>query len=382
MLLLTDNWPALLETCAPTGRWQRRPRAGGALDIRASRAAGSRPLAWRGLIRFPADRIHKAVVEALVPGALELGTPDEEWSRSHAFTSRSRRDEVSGRIGFREEVPEPRQRLLEQNGALLIKAHYALWARAFAETEGKPGAPVSVTLSQLCDDLGYARLQNGAHRPDTKRQALQILETLAALELDARYHAPDGRRVRLEGSLWRLHSHCEETRSVQYGPGEWFLEPVWRKHNHSVGLAGAGLLQLRPDRDRWAICLSAYLAALSRMNGYRPLTLRAQTLLEKSGLLHAERRNPARMREMLERALERAETAGLLSQWDWLSEPAPEPDMDSPLDLAALLHAGADWQDGRLMFHWPEEFQARAQRLRPPTPARRKLPKETARPRL
>src|SRR5205814_7472090 len=134
---------------------------------------GPQPLTWRGCIRFPADRIHKAVVEALVPGTLAVpvggstgGEEGGEWEWRYAFTAGGRRDRLEGAIGFRRAPREDLARLLERNPALAIKAHYALWARAFAENDASPGAPTRITLSQFCDDLGYARLENGAHRPE------------------------------------------------------------------------------------------------------------------------------------------------------------------------------------------------------------------------
>src|SRR5262249_30233508 len=147
------------------------------------------------------------------------------------------------------------QRLLEENNALLIKVHYALWARAYAETDADPDRPFRVSLSQLCDDLGYARLRNGAHRPGCKRQAQRIVELLAALRLDVESHAPTGRRTRLSGPAWRLLPGSDSERSFELVPGDWFGDPLWRAANRCVGLAGAGLLRLRPDRDRWAICV-------------------------------------------------------------------------------------------------------------------------------
>jgi hypothetical protein len=124
-----------------------------------------------------------------------------------------------------------------------------------------------------------------------------------------------------------------------------------------VGLAPAALLQLRPDRDAWVLRVGSYLASLARMNGYRPLTLRVRTLLERSGLASAESRNPARMREKLERALERLEETGCLGSWDWSGSDS-EPDMDSPGDLAQL--GGAEnWTELRLTLQWPSVIGVR-----------------------
>lgn len=344
---------------------RRQPPARGAGGLRAGLGAPPpRPLTWRGCIRFPGDRIHKAVVEALVPGALELPPPGEErWARRHAFETGSLRHRLRGTIGFRRDLPPRLAELLDRGAPLLLKAHYALWARAFAETDADPRTPVVVSLSRFCDDLGYARLANGAHRPAVKRQAAALLELLSLLELAIEFRAPDGRLRRLEGPVWTRLPALGEAGQVVYVPGPWFGDPAWRGQGGRVALAGAGLLALRPDRDRWAICAGAYLAALARMNGYRPLTLRVRTLLEKSGLARAERRNPARMREKLERALERLEEAGVLGSWDWADGDEAEPDMEAPAALAALAEAAGGWAERRVRLEWPAVLRAREEAL-------------------
>jgi hypothetical protein len=352
-------------------RLRRRPvgsRRAVVLRAGPGRSGVAPTLARAGCLRFPADRIHKAVVEALVPGALDVvtiadGEGEKSWSQQYSFATGGGRDRLVGRIGFRTPPGGETARLLRQGHALLIKAYYALWARHFAQGGSGPAAPVPVTLSRFCDDLGYARLANGAHRPAAKRQAARVLELLAALELAVEYRAPDGRTWRLEGPVWECRPAGESGRAFTCRPGSWFADAAWQAWNGRVGLAGAGLLELRPDRDRWAICLGGYLAPLARMNGYRPLTLRVRTLLAKSGLSRAERRNPARMREKLERALERLETAGVLGGWDWVGG-GGEPDMDAPADLASLAAAATGWADRSLLIRWPPELQAREGPLR------------------
>jgi hypothetical protein len=293
------------------------------------------------------------VVEALVPGALAEG---EGWFRAFPFETGSSRDRLEGRIGFRVPPSEDALGWMRQGGALAVKAHFALWARAFAEHGEDPGAPTSLTLSRFCDDLGYARLDNGAHRPASKRQALRALELLASLEIEASYRTPDRRNCRLGGPVWNLDVLPQ---SFRYRPGPWSEEPVWRAFNGQVALAHAGLLRLRPDREQWAIFTAGYLASLARMNGYRPVTLRARTLLEKTGLAHAERRNPGRMREKLERALDRLEDAGVIRQWDWDS-PGAEPDMDRGADLRDLAASAEGWMERVVLISWPAELDGRA----------------------
>jgi hypothetical protein len=354
-------------------RLRRSPayRANGALEIRAGGAGlrPARPLVWHGMVRFASDRIHKGVVEALAGGFTFTPYDPEEREAgarleySCELAGRGLRDRLRGRLGFRSE-PDARERtVLDEHHAQLLKLQFALWARAFAETDADPSQPTCVTLPQLCDDLGYRRQQNGSHRPEHKRQVAEWVELLTSLEVEAEYEAPDGRRARLTGPVWRRFPDWELDRVIAYAPGSWYADPAWSRFNRQVGLVHAGLLALRPDRDPWAIRTGAYLACLSRINGYRPLTVRVSTLLEKTGLAEAERRNPSRMREMLERALERLESCGVIAQWDWFHAASDEPDMDCPDELAGLAEIVPGWENRSLVIRWPEALRGRAASL-------------------
>lgn len=340
------------------------PNAKRLLDIRAGSSGRrpARPLGWHGLIRFSSDRIHKAVVESLTSGF--TFTPHEFSSErdlhlAREFGGRSGRDYLSGRLGFRLPPTDRERELLNGHRAQLIKLQFALWARAFAETDAEPARPAVVTLSQLCDDLGYHRQQNGSHRPEHKRQVAEWVALLTSIELEAEYEAPDGQRVHLTGPLWRRFPDWELDRQIAFAPGPWYANTVWSRFNRRVGLFSAALLSLRPDRDRWAIGIGGYLACLARMNGYRPLTLRVATFLERTGLQEAERRNPSRMREMLERALEQLEACGAIAQWDWFNADPYEPDMDTPAVLEQLLGSAPGWADRSLVIRWPEALRHR-----------------------
>lgn len=339
------------------------PRPGNPLEIRLA----ARPLTWHGCLRFPADRIQKGFIESLMPGAPDHPGELPKQRCGYQIDVRGTRDRLRGTLGFHlEEDAET----ATQGSALLAKLHLVLWSRAFAETDGDLSRETEVTLSQLCDDLGYARLKNGAHRPETRRHVARLLELLGQAELDLEYDAPDGSRARLTGRFWDLRAQAD-SRTVRYRVGEWFFHPVWRRFNAAVGLAPAGLLELRTDRDAWALRLGAYLAVLARMNGYRPLALRVRTLLEKTGLAHAERRNPARMREKLERALERLEEVGVLADWDWEAN-GPEPEMDDPAVLAALAEEAEHWRERKVLLRWPQPLRAREAAL---TSARERHPR-------
>ena len=342
------------------------------LDIRGGGTSRrvARPLVWHGLIRFSSDRIHKAALETLACGFHFIpNDPDDRMARhdlrhGRPFHSVGGKDRLEGRLGFRRSLTDRERELLNEHRAQLIKLQFALWARAFAETNADPSRPTVVMLSQLCEDLGYRRLQNGTHRPEHKRQVAEWINLLTSIELDAEYCAPDGRRVRLTGPLWRRFPDWEGDRVIAFAPGPWCAEPVWSRYNQRVGLIGAELLALRPDRDRWAISTGAYLATLARMNGYRSLTLRVATLIERTGLKDAEQRNPSRMREMLERALEQLEAAGVIAQWDWFNADASEPDMDAPGELMGLTTSSMHWTERCLVIRWPAQLHDREGVLR------------------
>lgn len=342
------------------------------LDIRAGGVSRrvARPLVRHGLIRFSSDRVHKAAIEALaggfhfIPNDPDHRTAAPDMRPKRAFLSSGGKDRLEGNLGFRRSLTDRERELLSEQRAQLIKLQFALWARAFAETDADPSRPAVVTLSQLCEDLGYRRLQNGAHRPEHKRQVAEWVELLTAIELEGEYCAPDGRRVNLHGPLWRRFRDWEGDRVIAFAPGPWYADPVWSRFNRRVGLIGAGLLSLRPDRDRWAISAGAYLATLARMNGYRTLTLRVATLIERTGLEDAEQRNPSRMREMLERALEQLEAAGVIAQWDWFNADTSEPDMDAPRELMGLTTSSMHWTERSLVIRWPAQLHEREGALR------------------
>jgi len=347
-------------------RWSRFApalRSGRGLEIRASAPrTPSQPLLWRGYLRFPANRIHKATLEAVTLGLMTFDPiegsrqPSAELLR---FQSSGSRDQLTGTIGFRIPPSAAEQRVQAQSRSLLIKLQYVLWARAIAETDRATDRPVVVSLAQLCEDLGFARLRNGSHRPEHKRQVRAAFELLTSLCVDAEYLAPDRRFTQLVGPLLERHPELETDRTVAFSPGDWHSDPVWARCNGNVGLASAGLLKLRSDRDRWAIAVGGYVTALSRMNGYRPLTLRVDTLLERTGLGTAESRNPARMRDMLERALDRLDAVGIIGAWDWTGAASTEPDMDDADDLSNLAAIALDWRNRSVIVHWPLGLQKR-----------------------
>jgi hypothetical protein len=392
-ILLTTLPAPAVRVGAPRLAWPYRMLAQAGPARR--RPLALHPLAREGYLVVPSDRIHKATVEALVPGAIRplspelqqrYGVPaDETFWAAYPFRSGKSGNRIQGVIGFRREPEAPIWELLQRNAALAIKAHYALWARAYAETAAETGIFLTISISQFCDDLGYARLPNGAHRPERKRAALSVLKLLTSLELRASYAPPHGLVRRLQGPLWAQgviddpegrYADLFGTSTDNdlaggdpvafcYGAGRWFFDPIWRKYNPSVARVGEGLLRLSSrDNDKWAVIVVGYLATLARISGYESRTLRVTHLLERSGLLRADPRNPGRMLDKLERALDRAAEVGVIGGWEYAGDRAAEPDMDHPAALAALADAAAGRADRRIVIRWPPALAARAAWLR------------------
>lgn len=344
-----------------------------------------RPLGQDGYLRTRSDRICKAVVEALTPQAIRPLDPavweahgvlnSEEWWQAYPFQAGSSKDRVKGLIGFSRKPAEAIWDALQKNGALAVKAQYVLFARAYEETDAEPGVFVTISITQFCDDLGYKR-KKGAHRPERKREAMKVLEMLTTLELCANYITPQDVARRLRGPIW-LRGHIAEQMdgyadlfgvnrvgepaqwepvAFSYAPGRFFADSEWRKYNRRVAKVGAGLLELRTDTDQWAIMVGGYLGTLSRMNGYRTSVLKVQTLLERTGLARAEKRNPGRAIDKLEAALDKVAEVRIISSWDYTNTNPCEPDMDDADDLEKLIHAADKRELRNIVIGWPEEL--------------------------
>jgi hypothetical protein len=358
-------------TVVPGGVSEERPQKRG--RVRPT------PLAESGYLITPSDRIHKAAVEALAPGALRppaemrsaeftaVETHPARFWAAYAFKSGKSRDHVRGVVGFVGEPTALAQEFVKKGNPLAIKAQFALWARVFAETDAEPGQFARLTFSQFCDDLGYVRKKR-AHRPERRQEAHTVLQLLTSLELVCVYHTPNGKQVRLSGPLWlrgllkeeaRRREEADEARwdlvDFSVAPGHWFAHPEWRRFNRRVALVGEGLLQLRTDRDQWAILLGGYICTQVRMNGYHPIVRRVDTLMTRCGLLLADPENPRRRLEKLEEALEKLVNAGVLSKWDWTGT-GEEPDMDDSTEVSAL----ADVPSARCVkVWWPADIERR-----------------------
>jgi hypothetical protein len=354
------------------------------------------PLVESGCLLIPADRINKATIESLTYGAMtvlrqdrlhSLGISTTFW-RGHTFgasVTSSGRDQVVGAIGFKHEPEERVWRFLQRNGALAIKAQYALWARAYAETNAAPGVFISLTISQFCDDIGMVR-KKGAHRAQSKQAAIAVLELLTEMELVCIYQPPNGPAQRIRGPIWSRGIISEELRGYEdvfkgtalserpswipkafsYAPGPFFENETWRAYNRYIALVGEGLLKLNASNaDKYAVMVGGYLAILARMNGYRKCVVGVRTLLEKTGLWAVDRdKNPGRMRRKLEDALDRLCEVEVIKKWE-ITSSKENIDPDDLNDAYTLENLGEPtrWTEGWLaqsvIVDWPGKIKKR-----------------------
>lgn len=319
------------------------------------------PLARQGYIRSPCDAINRETVEALARGHLrdaEIEFGGVTLRMGCTFLDGGASGfRVQGAIG-RRSAPDPETLAKLHSGrALLVKAHYALWARWLAE-DPAPGSHVSVSLSRLCDDLGYKRNKRG-HQQKNQQAAKAAFDFLTSLYLVLVMSRPDAQSEYWAGPLWSLGgergvltSRGSQPISFTYAPGAWFTKR-WRRHAENIALIAESFLRLSPSSEQWAILVGEYLAGRARLNQYQPKIFKVKTVLEKTGLWDAEHRQPWRMREKLERALDRAREVGLIRSCEPIIEEVAGDD-----DHAAEPHRWVtDWLEGRLLVSYPQELE-------------------------
>jgi hypothetical protein len=375
-------------------------------EIKPRKFLPMHPIAVNGQLSVASDRINKATVEALMPGAMKQSsvldvalnklkvhglTIGKKFWAAYPFSARK---DLHGAIGFTQNPGEAIWRMLQRNGALAVKAQYALWARAYAETDADPQKFIIMSISQFCDDLGFKK-KKGAHERFNKHKAVEVLDLLTSLELSAIYQTPKYKIVHLSGPLWMRGGIREELDdftdifgerhvgdpqnrmswdpiAFAYAPGIFFANPEWRKYNHNVALIGAGLLQLGSgDNDKWAVMVGGYIALLARMNGYRTTRVGVKRVLERTGLLAEmmKHRQASRMRDKLERALEKLQLVRVIKAYHFTSE-AEDVDFDDLNNLETLDRMSephrwaASWLNQCIVIEWPEDFERRAEELR------------------
>ncbi|MDT4952775.1 MAG: hypothetical protein QOJ02_913 [Acidobacteriota bacterium] len=338
----------------------------------------SATIAREGFLRFPSERIFKATIEALMPGSLLTGASlhaglerysdqakqiNDRFRATYIF--KSDKGDFEGAIGFPHDTNNARLQIVQDMPSLAVKAVFALWARLYAEV-GDPvyGQPISISVSQFCNDLGYKRKDN-SHEPENRRQAILILKAILELEATITYK-PNERGMQMQGSVFQqcplaldikgysdvfVSSGLAEQESFKgagafsYGPGKVYQNPIWHARNRSVALVGKGLLTLgNGNKDKWAVLVGGYLASFVRMNRYQQQMLDTKALLEKTGLSGEKERHRqlGRMHNKLESALDRLQEVSFIKSWK------------------PIMSDSAQWLSEKIEICWPDALSKRA----------------------
>jgi hypothetical protein len=301
------------------------------------------------LLRFQADRIQHGAVEALAKSDAWAPVSDFDRALEVAYGGGFRM--VVGYRGLDGDLWVG----LRTRGPVAVKTHFALWARCFEQTGGDPDQYVRLSITQLCEDLGYKRHHKGGFRREHKQEVLRLVEALIPVELAVEFKIPGSRKVRrLRGPLWQRGTVAEERDeygdlfgaaregdpklwdpvSISYRPGQWFQDPTWRRYNEYIGTVGAGLLKLDNLHDRWAILIGGYYASVARFGHYEPTRIGVDQILQHTGLGRRNRRNPGEQQEDFDRAHDRLVEVGVLMHWDYVGR-------------------AADWRDQEMELVWP-----------------------------
>jgi hypothetical protein len=369
------------------------------IHVPRTRLASS-PIAHEGFIRFPSERIFKATLEALMPGAMLTGPPlyaaldtlsegrqiAENFEAAYVF--KSKMGDFEGAIGFPLGTGINLRQAINDMPALAVKTLFALWARLYAETKNPNyGEVISVSVAQFCDDLGY-KPKKGSHTPENRFRVITLLEALMKLEAAITYHQ-DKRLGCLKGSILdrrqlppevkgyfdifakRQHTEYDDSKgsgAFAYGPGQVYAGSTWRARNSNVGLISEELLNIgKGNIDKWTVLVGGYLASIGRMNRYRPKSFRAEVLVRKTGLyLERERHYQfGRMRDKFEEALARLQETGIIKEWRLTQSQLNSPETSQKVppesgdDRAESPLWKSEWSKWQIEVSWPEALRKR-----------------------
>ena len=250
--------------------------------------------------------------------------------------------------------------LLAQSGAKMVKAHFALWGRWYEEG-AKSGGFLNIPINQFCADLGY-RPNKGAYRREHKQSAREILNAITSIEIQAIYTPPGKKPAqRLRGPIWSRGLIYEEdgqhddlpgqtfegeakswsTLNFSFAPGPWFFHEEWNYYNPAIGKISAGLMQLKNDKDEWAILIGGYLATMMRPAQYQPRRLRVVTILNRTGLAQSgdARRRVSELQGKFEHAMKRVVEVGVLNKWQYTVSPVEDLKDADDADAVAAYYA-------------------------------------------
>lgn len=338
-------------------------------------------------IRFTGDNVHRATVAAFsCPSKWRDGEGENYFKE---FSQEMANLKIDIRLPNGEKAASIWE-FIQRGGAAMVKAHYALWARYYEQVDdGFELQDVVVNINDFCRDLGYSK-HKGAYKPEAKRRAMQLLEALTTAEMSATYQVQGTKKGhtktrRLKGTLWRRGLEAEEKdtyedllgnaragnpeewvpSSFSFSPGAWYADKEWRRYNKYIGKIGAGLMQLRVDRDEWAILIGGYLGTLARTGQYRPRRLKTGTILKNTGLDKAIGYRQKQFQDKFYRALDRLTEEHVIAAWK--TEGFDDSDVDQE-DSDALGEYGAadpfppgDWRGHIVEFTF--DFAADMHRL-------------------
>lgn len=368
-------------------------------------ALSKSPLTKTNYTRAPADRINKAVIEALAPGALTSQKSDKQSERLiqlrgevafwgeysfRSYRSHPEKDELNGVIALRERPDAETLRLLHKNSHLAVKIHLALWERSYLETAAKPGTSVkermpssseyvTMTVARLCDDIGLERI-NGAHKPEHRDAVIALLKLMMNLEVLCDYK-PRRSMVthRIRGPVWKYDVRAEEVGrysdlfaaeqqeqgsnlryAFSYAPGDYFDHPAWREDNKFMARVHPGLLSMSCKiESRWPVMVGAYLSLLARMKGYKETRVSFGTLSKKTGLWAMYRKKyPGFMEEKLEEAMDYLKKIGVIQSGQWDASRNAKLRESETSDKAQTSKKSKKPKNRSASTRWPEEEMA------------------------
>ena len=342
-----------------------------------------KPLTEPGYIVVPVSPENESIVEAFASPSEKMKETTVDILVSQAVGQRLRhtriskksqdasdKDQVFRVIGFKQMPEEYLWNLLERNGALAIKAHYALWARwahEYPKMEFTPEQTLTLTIPQFCDDLGFKRYK-GQQRRENVEMATSILKLLTSIELIC-FHQPAQEPIEMSGgNIWRRAGLPKEltgfedawiktkygfedmwmNKAFSYAPGLMFADAEWQKQRQLNARVGAAFLKLQADnRDKYTLKVGGYLVSLARADEYTSTKIRVRTLAERTGLWQVDgRKNVGRMESKLVSALDKLEAIRVIKSFDYES------------DEKGRYHSGDHWFNQMLVVTWPDSYKA------------------------
>jgi hypothetical protein len=286
---------------------------------------------------------------------------------------------------------------LNRSNHLAVKIHLALWERSYMEattgsglyaTNTTPGPCdyVTMTVARLCDDIGLKR-RKGGHKRESRETVIGLLKLLTSMELFCIYQPHKNvPPERIRSHLWKRGNTPEGLGSYSdlfagdwgvkiskgphafsYAPGRYFENPTWRRSNKSVAFVHSGLLKINSGKSyRWAVIVGAYLSILARMNGYRPITMSLETLVDRTGLgVMCGKKPSERIEENMLGALEYLVEIGVIEKWA-LTEPMNVKGDARTHDQSTnskFKEGVKQWLTRSAIIHWPDFIEKRAHRL-------------------